>query len=359
MDKFYHEALISKVFFRNRVISWFKRNQRDLPWRIKKDKSNYPYRVLVSEFMLQQTVVKTVIPYFNRFIIKWPNIEALSKAKENEILIYWQGLGYYSRAKNLLKTAKIIQKQYNGKVPNSEEKLIQLPGIGSYASAAVRAIAYNKPSVVVDGNIKRVIARYCGLKGTLDININLIINAASKLASQKDNELYSQGLMELGAVICKPKNPLCNECKVKKNCQSFINKLQNQIPEPKKRTIKKKLYCSSFLVLMDNRFILLKKRSEKILQNQWELPSTKWLRSEPISVNQLTPIKDLDWKKSNILDRHLFSHIDLKTRIYFSEVNSKKNIISNNGLKWVDINNLSKYPSTLMCKKALRKYKLI
>ena len=190
MNKFYHEALNSKVFFRNRIILWFKRNQRNLPWRNKKDKSNYPYRVLVSEFMLQQTVVKTAIPYFNKFLKKWPDIKALSRAKENEILLYWQGLGYYSRARNLLQTAKIIQKKYNGNVPNSEYELIQLPGIGSYASAAICAIAYNKPSVVIDGNIKRVLARYCGLKGTLDINSSLIINAASKFASKRDNELY-------------------------------------------------------------------------------------------------------------------------------------------------------------------------
>lgn len=359
MNKFYHEVLISKVFFRRRIISWFKANQRDLPWRIKNDKLNYPYRVLVSEFMLQQTVVKTVIPYFNNFIKRWPNIKELSKAEENEILLYWQGLGYYSRARNLLKTAMIVQRQYNGIIPNTEEKLIQLPGIGVYASAAICAIAFNKPSIVIDGNIKRVIARYCGIKGTLDSNKDIIADAASELASPKDNELYSQGLMELGAMICRPKNPLCNECKVKENCQSFINNLQNNIPEPKKKVLKRKLYCSSFLVFMDSRYILLKKRTEKILQNQWELPSSKWLKSEQTSITQLTPVKNLNWKKSDILDQHLFSHIDLKTRLYFSEISSTKKIIKKDNLQWIDLNDLNKYPLTLISKKALKKYELI
>ena len=359
MAKSYHDAIKSKVLFRKNIIIWFNQNKRLLPWRIKSDKTNYPYRVMVSEFMLQQTVVKTAIPYFNRFIKKWPSLESLAKAKEEEILLYWQGLGYYSRAKNLLKSSKLIVEKYNGSIPSSSAELIKLPGIGPYASAAITAIAFNKPSIVIDGNIKRVIARYCGIQGTLDENIKLISFFASKFASKKDNEKYSQGLMEIGALICRPKNPLCNKCIIRNHCHSYLKKLQNSIPLPKKRNPKKDLYCASFIVLKDGKYILLFKRNKKILQNQWELPSTDWLNKEPVIGEDLIPIKNLNWKKSNTLDHHIFSHIYLKTRLYFSKIDSRNNISNSNSLKWVALANFKEYPSTLMCKKALRKYELI
>ena len=218
MHKSYHEAINSKVVFQNNVISWFKNNKRTLPWRDKSDKSNYPYRVMVSEFMLQQTVVKTVIPFFNKFVKKWHDLKSLSQASEEELLLHWQGLGYYSRARNLLKTAVIINENFDGLIPANQDELIKLPGIGSYASAAILAIAFNKPAVVIDGNIKRVISRYLGFQGTLEDNKNIIEEAANTLSVRKNNEYYSQGMMELGALVCKPKSPLCSQCPVVKEC---------------------------------------------------------------------------------------------------------------------------------------------
>jgi A/G-specific adenine glycosylase len=314
---------------------------------------------MVSEFMLQQTVVKTVIPFFNRFVHKWQNVRSLSRASEDELLKHWQGLGYYSRARNLLKTAKIISRDFNGIIPNNQDELIRLPGIGEYASAAILAIAYNKPSVVIDGNIKRVISRYLGIKGTLENNKKIIENAAQKLSVEKNNQNYSQGMMELGALVCTPKSPSCEICPVSETCISYKLNIQNQVPEPKKSIKKKKLYCSSVLLLKNNKDILLKKRTSKILNNQWDLPSSEWNNQEVDEITGLCLIENIKYKKSKDLYRHIFSHIDLKIRIYFGKIKSSKIEKNNKSYKWVSLNELDKYPTTLICRNILKNYKLI
>ena len=359
MHKSYHEAINSKGIFQNNLISWFKKNKRTLPWRDKSSKTNYPYRVMVSEFMLQQTVVKTAVPFFNRFIKKWHDLKSLSMASEEELLIYWQGLGYYSRARNLLKTAIIINKNFNGIIPRNQDDLMRLPGIGSYASAAIVAIAFNKPAVVIDGNVRRVISRFLGLQGTLEDNKRMIEEAANILSVKKNNEYYSQGMMELGALVCKPKSPLCSQCPVVKKCVSYKLKIQDQVPEVKKRNKKKKLYCSSALILDNNENILLKKRESKILQDQWDLPSTEWKDSEIGEVFRPFSQLDIEYEKSKELYKHIFSHIDLKTRVYFSKIKTKERKLNDGLYKWVSLKKINKYPTTLICRNILKDYNLI
>ena len=359
MHKSYHEAINSKGIFQNNLILWFKKNKRTLPWRDKSSKTNYPYRVMVSEFMLQQTVVKTAVPFFNRFIKKWHDLKSLSMASEEELLIYWQGLGYYSRARNLLKTAIIINKNFNGIIPRNQDDLMRLPGIGSYASAAIVAIAFNKPAVVIDGNVRRVISRFLGLQGTLVDNKRMIEEAASILSVKKNNEYYSQGMMELGALVCKPKSPLCSQCPVVKKCVSYKLKIQDQVPEAKKRNKKKKLYCSSALILDNNENILLKKRESKILQDQWDLPSTEWKDSEIGEVFRPFSQLDIEYEKSKELYKHIFSHIDLKTRVYFSKIKTKERKLNDGLYKWVSLKKINKYPTTLICRNILKDYNLI
>ena len=359
MHKSYHEAINSKGIFQNNLILWFKKNKRTLPWRDKSSKTNYPYRVMVSEFMLQQTVVKTAIPFFNRFIKKWHDLKSLSMASEEELLIYWQGLGYYSRARNLLKTAIIINKNFNGIIPRNQDDLMRLPGIGSYASAAIVAIAFNKPAVVIDGNVRRVISRFLGLQGTLEDNKRMIEEAANILSVKKNNEYYSQGMMELGALVCKPKSPLCSQCPVVKKCVSYKLKIQDQVPAAKKRNKKKKLYCSSALILDNNENILLKKRESKILQDQWDLPSTEWKDSEIGEVFRPFSQLDIEYEKSKELYKHIFSHIDLKTRVYFSKIKTKERKLNDGLYKWVSLKKINKYPTTLICRNILKDYNLI
>ena len=188
-----------------KILSWYDNNKRTLPWRISpKSKKKQYYRIL-SEFMLQQTQVKTVIPYFIKFVNKIPNLEVLSTSNEKKILKLWEGLGYYSRAKNLHKTSKILIKKYNGKIPKSFEKLKELPGIGNYTANILLALIYNQPRIAFDGNVKRVFSRL----------FNVYTENAANLFKTKRNADLAEALIEFGALICKPKDPKCFECQIK------------------------------------------------------------------------------------------------------------------------------------------------
>ena len=184
-----------------KILNWYDLNKRSLPWRKNVSQSKRHYYTLVSEFMLQQTQVVTVIPYFNRFINKIPNLKKLSKTQDRELIKLWEGLGYYSRVRNLKKTAKIIINKYHGKIPNNYEDLISLPGIGNYTANAILAIAFNKSYIPLDGNIERVLKRYLYLKKHKEIQKNNLIQKKSIFGISSRASDYAQALMELGAVI--------------------------------------------------------------------------------------------------------------------------------------------------------------
>ncbi len=347
-------------FFSENLISWYKKNKRNLPWRKNVNDENYPYKVMVSEFMLQQTGVSTVIPYFENFINRWPTIVSLACAREEDILLAWQGLGYYRRARNLLKSAKQICNQYDSKVPTSLEELQSLPGIGVYASGAIRSIAFDKKAVAVDGNVKRVLARYYGFSGRLDQNEKLINEQASKCCPDKSNRQYTQAVMEHGALVCTPKVTKCGVCVLSSKCYSYKNKIVDQIPEPKLKTKKQKLNCISFLSLKGDREVLLKKRPKNaILGNQWELPSTNWSKTKHKFDKNLCPIPSKHWNKLDINFTHKFSHIDLSCSVYFSDADSSKKLSSNDEYKWINLKDISNYPVTTMSLKTLNELNLI
>ena len=360
IDKNYELSHL-KDYFSKEIILWFAKNKRMLPWRTKISQYNFSYLVLVSEFMLQQTQVKTVIPYFQRFTTKWPSVQSLAKANEKEILIFWQGLGYYSRGRNLLKSAKVIVSDYNGKIPTKEEELKKLPGVGDYTAAAIRSIAFNKKAVAIDGNVKRVIARFFGLKGTLESNLNDIEKIAGLICPNSNNRNYTQGVMELGAIICKPKKPDCAQCVISKHCIAFSSYKTDSIPLPKKRLKKKKLKCVTYLAIKNNKSVLLIQRKDKnILKDQWELPSTDWNKEETHEISLNSPIKNTKWKKSDINFNHSFTHIDLFNSIYVSKLgkdSSKLRKVSKS--RWISLDDLSSYPLTTMSKKTLQMHDLI
>ena len=207
-----------------KILNWYDLNKRSLPWRKNVSQSKKHYYTLVSEFMLQQTQVVTVIPYFDRFINKIPNLKKLSTIQDNELIKLWEGLGYYSRARNLKKTAQIIISKHHGKIPNNYEDLISLPGIGNYTANAILAIAFNKSYIPLDGNIERVLKRYLHLKKDNEIQKNNLIKKKSIFGISSRASDYAQALMELGAMICKPKNPECSGCPISKNCKSYKKK---------------------------------------------------------------------------------------------------------------------------------------
>ena len=189
------------------ILSWYDNNKRTLPWRISQNSEKKHYYRILSEFMLQQTQVKTVIPYFNNFVKKVSNLKALSKSSEKKILKLWEGLGYYRRVRNLHKTAKILVKKYNGKIPRDFKKLIDLPGVGEYTANALLALVYNEPRIPIDGNVKRVFSRLFEKE-----------KYKNKLFNTSRNADFAEALMEFGALVCKPKDPKCEECKINKSC---------------------------------------------------------------------------------------------------------------------------------------------
>ena len=246
-----------------KILHWYDNNKRILPWRKYTSAKQKHYFTLVSEFMLQQTQVKTVVPYFINFIKKIPNIKSLSKINDKRLIKCWEGLGYYSRAKNLKKTAIKIISEHKGCLPSNLNDLKNLPGIGDYTSAAILAIAFNKPVIPLDGNIERVIKRIFYLKKEKEIkkeNLN-----RKKLFFGKTNRSsdYAQAIMEMGALICKPKNPFCLECPISKSCTSF-KKSDFEIMSKKKFNKIKYFEAEIFnnrdkyLLINNNRFNFLK-----------------------------------------------------------------------------------------------------
>jgi len=194
-----------------KILSWYDNNKRILPWRITKKSKKMQYYRILSEFMLQQTQVKTVIPYFNNFVEKIPNLKILSKSREKKILKLWEGLGYYRRAKNLHKTSKILIKKHNGQIPDNFMRLKELPGIGDYTANMLLALIYNKPRIAMDGNVKRVLSRI----------FNMNSENTKKLFRTNRNDDLAEALIEFGALVCKPHDPICTECKIKKNCSYY------------------------------------------------------------------------------------------------------------------------------------------
>ena len=213
-----------------KILNWYDLNKRSLPWRKNVSFQKRLYFTLVSEFMLQQTQVATVIPYFNKFIKNIPNLKVLATINNNKLIKLWEGLGYYSRVRNLKKTAQEIIKNYNGKLPSNFEDLLSLPGVGHYTASAILAIAFNKPYIPLDGNIERVLKRYLYLKKDKDIQKDNLIKKKSIFGTSSRSSDYAQALMELGALICKPKNPLCSACVVSKLCKSFKNDTVTKFP---------------------------------------------------------------------------------------------------------------------------------
>jgi A/G-specific adenine glycosylase len=219
--------------FQTRMLAWFRAHQRDLPWR----RSHDPYRIWVAEVMLQQTRITAVLPYYQCFLARFPTVQSLARAPEAEVLKLWSGLGYYSRARNLHRAAKIIVAQHAGKFPRTLDAALELPGIGAYTAAAVLSIAYDVPLAVLDGNVARVLARIRAMRGDLRAPKNwrtLTIAAQKFLATHAPGD-WNQSLMELGEVICGPQSPRCTECPVAGHCRAYAQGLTDEIPAPRRK----------------------------------------------------------------------------------------------------------------------------
>lgn len=275
--------------FSKQIIEWYHLNKRDLPWR----KSRDPYRIWVSEIILQQTRVDQGYDYYIRFLERFPDVISLANATEEEVLSVWKGLGYYSRARNMHLTAKQVVTQFEGNFPSDHPTLLSLKGIGRYTAAAISSICSKEPNPVVDGNVVRVFSRVFGFSEPVGSSKSqkLVYAKAGELISHENPGDFNQAVMEFGATCCKPANPLCGECIFRQDCYAFKNNLVDKLPLKKKELIRRSRYFNYLFIPVPGQGVVLYKRSGKdIWQNLWELPlheSTTMLTTEEITKTDL------------------------------------------------------------------------
>jgi len=291
-----------------KILHWYDNNKRFLPWRKKVSQRQKEYFTLVSEFMLQQTQVKTVIPYFNNFISKIPNLNSLAKVNDNLLMKSWEGLGYYSRVRNLKKTAIKILKDYKGKLPNTIDELKSLPGIGDYTSRAIMAIAFNKKIIPLDGNVERILKRVFYLKKENEITKEYLNSKKYFFKTSNRSSDYAQAIMEIGALVCKPINPLCFQCPISKNCISFRKKdFEIKI----KNKFNKIRYFEAKIYEKNNKYLLIKNEKFNFLKN--------------MSIFPMTEVEEKKYKYSNSKKISIkLSNMDMK--IILNKINKLPNI---------------------------------
>jgi A/G-specific adenine glycosylase len=307
--------------FQNDLISWFKQEQRDLPWRKDKD----PYKVWVSEIMLQQTRVDTVIPYFNRFLEWFPTLDVLAAAEEEKVLKAWEGLGYYSRVRNLQSAVKEVQEKYNSVVPDDPKEISSLKGVGPYTAGAILSIAYGIPEPAVDGNVMRVLARILSIWEDIakPAARKLFEEAVRRLISHDDPSSFNQALMELGALICTPTSPSCLLCPVREHCHGFNEGTQNELPIKTKKSKQRQVQLAAIILSDGQGKILIHKRSSQgLLANLWEFPNVEIdipIQNEKKTLSRL--FQDSFGFKIEQIKRigqieHVFSHLIWNIDVY-------------------------------------------
>ncbi len=330
------------MIFSKILIHWYSNNKRELPWR----KTNVPYYIWLSEIILQQTQVNQGLPYYISFIEKFPSVFDLAKADESEVLKLWQGLGYYSRARNLHATAKYIAEELKGAFPGNYKDLLKLKGVGDYTASAIASICFNEATAVVDGNVYRVLSRYFGMstpinssKGTKEFKA-----LAQELIDKKNPAEFNQAIMEFGATQCKPKNPDCGVCPFNKGCIAFNKSKISELPVKIKSAKAKKKYFN-FLVFIseDGKTILEKREGKGIWQNLYQFPLIE--TNANVNADTLEPlIKELDlingtpfelllYNKDVVV--HKLSHQHLYTKFWVINVNK----LSKEGIPTEDIHN--------------------
>ena len=328
---------------RKKILAYYENNKRNLPWRTKQDNNQNPYFTLVSEIMLQQTQVNTVLVYYEKFIKKWPNLNSLAKANIEDVLTVWAGLGYYSRPKNLLKAAKIIREKHNGIIPDMYEDLICLPGIGEYTASAIVSFAFGKFSVVIDTNIKRFIARVNGLNKNDLVNKTTFNEIAKKMFPKSNSGKFAQAIMDFSSDICTKRNPSCVTCFLKNNCKFDLSLDDNY----ERKKVKKK-FSLVFFYSFNNKYFFLKKRPiTGTLGGMYEVPGTVWqFKSWP-----KTPVKFKSISALSKVIRYKLSNTNLQTKVYKVKVKNK-NEIKESGI-WVSKSDLEGLPLSVLTKKII------
>lgn len=259
------------------LLAWFDTHQRVMPWRAVKGRRPDPYHVWLSEIMLQQTTVAAVTPYFERFIKRWPTVAALAKASQDDVLAQWAGLGYYARARNLHKCAQAVVAR-GGKFPRDLDGLLDLPGIGPYTAAAIASIAFDEPAVAVDGNVERVVSRFCAITEPLPASKSVMRAAAGQLAHGVDRPGdFTQAFMELGATVCTPRNPQCGICPWRKDCDGQAQGTAATLPRKAPKKARPSRYGHAYVITdAQGRVLIEKRQGSGLYEGMYQLPTTDW-----------------------------------------------------------------------------------
>lgn len=305
------------------LLRWYDRERRDLPWRAPPGQKPDPYRVWISEIMLQQTRVETVARYYERFLVRFPTVETLAAARLDSVLKLWAGLGYYARARNLYACACEVVLRHDGRFPDTEEALRELPGIGPYTAAAIAAIAFGRKSTPVDGNIERVIARLYAVETLLPAAKADLRRLAERLVPDERAGDFAQAMMDLGATICTPKRPDCGHCPWRPSCLGRVRGVHEELPRRLPKTEGMLRRGAAFVVLREDGAVLVRRRPrEGLLGGMTEIPGTDWsadfdLRSASRAANRLVPfVPAIEWRRRPGTVRHVFTHFPLELTVF-------------------------------------------
>jgi A/G-specific adenine glycosylase len=304
------------------LLAWYDVAARVLPWRSPPGVRADPYHVWLSEVMLQQTTVKAVIPFFQKFLQRWPTVDALAAAPIEEVMAAWAGLGYYSRARNLHACAQAVADGHGGRFPSDPAALRSLPGIGDYTAAAIAAIAFDARATAVDGNIERVVARLFAVTQPLPEAKPAIKAFAARLTPANRPGDFTQAMMDLGASICSPRTPSCLVCVLRGQCAAFARGIANMLPAKAKKDDKPQRYGAAFLAVREDGAVLLRRRPPKgLLGGMLEVPSTPWGPIMPGSDEALgsAPLRAC-WQRTAGIVRHTFTHFHLELEVYRAEL---------------------------------------
>lgn len=335
----------SKTFFTNQLLDWNKsNNQRSMPWKGEKD----TYKIWLSEIILQQTRVEQGWAYYEKFISNFPTIQKLAKAKDEVVFKLWEGLGYYSRCRNLLFTARFIVNEYKGFFPDSYENILKLKGIGPYTAAAIASFAFNKPHAVLDGNVYRILARFFGISTAIDSNEGKkeFTNLANELIDKKTPAIYNQAIMDFGATVCKPQLPLCKTCFLQKQCHAFKTQSTAAFPVKGKKLVVKKRWLNYIVLTYKNQVLVKKRTAKDIWQDLHEFLLIETRTAPEFTNSSIKKILKENWqiKDANIITisslfKQQLTHQLIQGNFISVELGSLPAMLKNEN--WVSKNQLS------------------
>ena len=348
---------MDKRYFSDKVVEWYAVNKRDLPWRTTRD----PYKIWLSEIILQQTRVIQGLPYYLKFVERFPAVEALASASEQEVLRLWQGLGYYTRARNLHKCAKEVVTKYNGVFPDTFEELKKLPGIGDYTAAAIASIAYQEKVAVVDGNVFRVLARIFGIEKEINSpeGKKHFTQIANELITSKNPDIHNQAVMEFGALYCTPVGPVCEQCIFQASCFASQKNLQAQLPVKLKAKAARARYFYYF-VFQKGKSMLLKKRGEKdIWHGLYDFHLVEKTRAQnALKVMTEDPLLKKFVKDAQVVSKK-YKHVLSHQIIHATFIIIKDDARESENLKYYSTKKITELPKPVLISRFLEDHQLI